>query len=251
MNSEKLKCGLCSELLVNPVPLACGETVCSSHLTILLGTHSFICDICQDSHCTWDLTFEMEKRTKKVMYSQTQIFRQDPSLAIKETKEIFEKMDSVATDPEYFAFKYFEDLKRQVDVKRELLKIEIDEHSDSLIQTIAKAEMEYAGSDKKERKLTSWDGALKHELRAIIKQCKTLAAGEIEELERINKQIWSLKFKSEKLLGEYQNAVSGQGCRFKLADTIGIEKIFGTLRNEKRVAYFIYFMVRFLFHPQV
>jgi hypothetical protein len=39
-------------------------------------------------------------------------------------------------EPENYIFEYFEDLKRQVDLRREELKLKLDNCSDEIIQTI-------------------------------------------------------------------------------------------------------------------
>ncbi len=47
-----------------------------------------------------------------------------------------EEIETLEKDPENYIFDYFEELKRQVDLRREILKLKLDECSDEIIQSI-------------------------------------------------------------------------------------------------------------------
>ena len=48
----------------------------------------------------------------------------------------------LVNDPEYFIYEYFNEIRVQVDLRREKLKLEIDTTSDQLIESIKQAEMQ-------------------------------------------------------------------------------------------------------------
>ena len=56
--------------------------------------------------------------------------------AISEIEELNCKIDIIQNDPTNYIYEYFEEIKRQVDLRRENLKSEIDEYSEVLIKQI-------------------------------------------------------------------------------------------------------------------
>ena len=55
---------------------------------------------------------------------------------INEAKYQIQKIEILEKDPENYVFEYFEELKRQVDLRREELKLRLDECSDQIIESI-------------------------------------------------------------------------------------------------------------------
>ncbi len=56
--------------------------------------------------------------------------------AISEMEELNRKIETIHTDPDNYIYEYFEEIKRQVDLRRENLKAEIDQYSEILIKQI-------------------------------------------------------------------------------------------------------------------
>ena len=53
--------------------------------------------------------------------------------SIKEAEVNLDKIDQLTKDSENFTYEYFEEIKRQVDHRKEILKVKIDEYSDDII----------------------------------------------------------------------------------------------------------------------
>lgn len=62
---------------------------------------------------------------------------------IEEANENVAKIEEIDKDSENFIYNYFEDIKRKVDIRREVLKVEIDKYSDELIQSINETKADY------------------------------------------------------------------------------------------------------------
>lgn len=222
MNSVKSNCALCNRLLTDPVTLECGYNVCCSHLNIVLGSSSYFCDLCHQLHFISKLKLHTNQ---DVLNSLVKKLQSDPLSLIDEASETLQKMDTA--DPEYFVYEYFEDLKRQVDLRREKLKTEIDEHSDKLIQTIAERQADYMESARviKQKGL---DKTVSAELNKAIDKYQVMPVKE-EQFEGINRQVLELKFQCDKLLEQYQLTALRETYRFQFRDNVDIAKIFGSL----------------------
>jgi hypothetical protein len=59
------------------------------------------------------------------------------------TENLLFKLESLIYNPDAFIYKYFENIKGDVDLRRETLKQEIDECSDTVIEEIDKIKNEY------------------------------------------------------------------------------------------------------------
>ncbi len=60
-------CEQCNQLLVDPVTLSCGNSVCKGHLKQLLGvspevSNGFLCKLCGDKHSIPENGFAINKR---------------------------------------------------------------------------------------------------------------------------------------------------------------------------------------------
>jgi hypothetical protein len=77
------------------------------------------------------------------------------------TKEIYdaknniEKIENFEKDPEYFIFEYFEELNREVDLRREISKLKLDECSDEIIQSIECTKENCINLNKESKRLSS------------------------------------------------------------------------------------------------
>lgn len=227
MNPEEFKCGTCSQFLRNPVRLECGQSVCSCHLKILKKIHgaSYICELCNKSHSFKNLTREIMLTLKF-----------DPILAISDAKETVRRM--INTDPESLVYEYFEDIKRQVDLRREELKlkidsdsytmaetkmetdlsreefkIKIDEHSEDLIDSITKTQSECMQSAKNLNE-TGIDGKVKNELNETIEKYEAMTISEKEFKKNIG-HFLRKKFLADKMLEECNQSMLNQKYKFK------------------------------------
>ena len=71
---------------------------------------------------------------------------------------------------ENYIYEYFSNVKRQIDLRREKLKAEIDEYSDGLIRSVESAQDEFIKISKKENEFSRIIEAYKKQLDEIEKQ---------------------------------------------------------------------------------
>jgi len=134
-----LDCQQCNKLLVDPVVTACGKFICKIHLEKLF-THeskeknSFICEICQEEHFIPKNGFVVPDRLQDLLDVELNKFEPSPMFdecrkELEEAKASVLKIDQLEKDPESYIYDRFEDIKRQVDLRREDLKFKIDTYS--------------------------------------------------------------------------------------------------------------------------
>ncbi len=146
-------CDLCHELLVDPISIPCGNNVCKSHLDKLLKKISkeksfFQCEICKEEHFIPKKGFKVDKRLQNGLEIQFNTLKLTPIFdeckkVIKTARERVAKIDTLEKNSEGYIYDYFEDIKRQVDIRREDLKMKIDKYSDEVIQSIEGTQVNY------------------------------------------------------------------------------------------------------------
>ena len=159
---------------------------------------------------------------------------------LEKAKEAISKVEHIAKDPVTFVYEYFEDLKRDVDLRRENLKAQIDEHSDKTIlslETTQKKCMDLAANitvmtkdiEKSREELNEWE----KKLEELKKSTQFLMDTQvIDETVRISREVNEMleKYK-ESLLGVRRRSHPTlrdltQDCVFVSIDW-PISKIFG------------------------
>jgi hypothetical protein len=78
---------------------------------------------------------KMENSSHKRMKTETSDYELCLNEINKATKSVSD-LETLEKDPAYFIYEYFEEIKRQVDLRREDLKFKIDNYSDEIIQSI-------------------------------------------------------------------------------------------------------------------
>ncbi len=90
----------------------------------------------------------------------------------KEARKSAEEIEALERNSENYIYEYFSNVKRQIDLRREKLKAEIDENSDGRFDqwTVESAQDEFIKLSKKENELTRNIEAYKKQLDEIEKQ---------------------------------------------------------------------------------
>jgi hypothetical protein len=126
-------CDLCSKLLVDPITISCGNTICQTHVNEMLETrfkakNTFICQICEDEHVVPETGFLVNKRLKCALDIKLNEFKigneafDECKTTLEEADKSFADLESFANNSEVHIYDYFEEVKRQVDLRRETLK---------------------------------------------------------------------------------------------------------------------------------
>ncbi len=148
-------CDICKNLLVDPISLPCGNNVCKHHLEyfgkkkIVLGK-SFVCEVCKDKHYVPEKGhFIVNKQIKKALDIELNNLKVSSSAhneckdIIKEAKESLAQIETLEKNAEGYICEHFANIKRQVEIRNEMLKAEIDGYSCGLIRSIERAKDEF------------------------------------------------------------------------------------------------------------
>lgn len=146
-------CTIFSKLLVEPVTLPCGKyTVCKSHLNDYISQKTFEC-LCKQENSVQG--FFINKFIQDQLKMQLNSIKINPVFdecknEIESANKSVAQINKIEQDPEGYIYNYFEDFKRQIDLRREVLKEEIDVYSDKLIQSINKTQTYYIKLSREE-----------------------------------------------------------------------------------------------------
>ena len=139
-------CEQCNQLLVDPVTLSCGYSVCKSHLDGLLKNtpkemNKFECELCKEKHCIPEKGYAINKRIQNGLNIKLSTLKLNPvyeecKTEINEDKMNIQMIKNLDKDLENLIYEYFEELKRQADLWREALKLKLCNCSDEILQSI-------------------------------------------------------------------------------------------------------------------
>lgn len=141
--NDIIRCRICSKLYTMPVTLPCGETICQAHLNEfeISRDKKFKCDLCTDEHILPENGFQANKAIQKML--DINIDRLDRGEAFKNAKAAFETLNSkfetyelINTVPAFFIDEYFSNVINEIDLRRDEIKLEIDNHYDKLINDL-------------------------------------------------------------------------------------------------------------------
>ena len=146
-----LTCKLCDNILNNtPVVLSCCDaTVCSSHLDIFLNDNTiYTCELCNQTHdnpkskifVSNKLAEELLKmKLEKLSFGRK---HEKSKEECEELKSFLREIQDLINDPKNYIHECVSELKRDIDLRREEIKLEIDEISDEMIDRLELFEKE-------------------------------------------------------------------------------------------------------------
>ena len=153
---------------------------------------------------------------------------------IRKANESLEKLETLQRNSECYIYEYFEDIKRQVDIRREDLKDKIDKYSDEVIQTIEKAQLDCIKLSKEANEISVNIEESKKELDDFIQQFDTLEADHIK-FESIKQGVTCINENFQSILAEYNDSLLDYNEYFFNFEEISIEEVFGSLVNAEKV----------------
>ena len=185
-------CDICNNLLVDPISLPCGNNVCNQHLEHFVLEKSFVCESCNGKHhVPEEGHFIVNKQIKKALDIDLNNLKvsfsayNECKVRIEEAKESLEQIEALERNAESHIYEYFGSIKRQVDIRREKLKAEIDDYSDSLIKSLDTAQTEFI-------RLSNEENELSKNIKAFKKQLDEIT-GKFDKLEFDDKKFKSMK----------------------------------------------------------
>jgi hypothetical protein len=236
---EKIKnlfdCDKCNKLLIDPVPTICGFTVCKSHLDQFID--SFQCDLCHCEHTVPKDGFEVSGRLQDAMSTQLNTLELMPvhdecKKVIEEAQKDVADIESIDKDPENYIYEYFEDIKRKVDLRREVLKEGIDTYSDDTIKSINKAQMTCQKLAKEVNKLSKDFDDSKIKLNELISQFDSFKISD-QKFQDIKENVSDLKEEFKQMLSKYKSSlINDKEYVFRFED-VPISNVFGKFEEVK------------------
>lgn len=243
-------CDMCKKVLVDPVTIPCRNTICKSHVNELLERRakqksSFICELCEEEHVVPEDGFAINKRIKSELDTDPNPLFIECRKSIEESKETVKKIESIRGDPECYLYEYFNEIKHQVELRRKVLKVEIDKYSDGIVDQIERTKENCKKLSNQCGQLTIEIEKSQAELDGLIERFYTLDTS-VEKLLDLKINADGLKNRLDEILVEFKESLVDKKAYFFDAgygQERQIPKIFGSLnisRNFKKVYLFLF-----------
>lgn len=148
---KTLSCTNCFKTLQSPVTLLCGVTICKHHINE--QEKEFYCVKCNKNHSIPKDGFQINEILDTMLKSKLNNLHfgeeyQQVVDAVQDLEKLIKCSRLLLQDPNFEIDKVICDLKGDIDLKREQLKLEIDTEADKLIQQV----MNYQNECKKKAK---------------------------------------------------------------------------------------------------
>ena len=229
-------CEFCSKTINSPVALPCGNNVCLSHLQVHSEQERFKCDLCSEDHCVPLSGFHINKSIQKALEMELhKVFKSIPGA--EEVKELIENATKVVKElevlqenPKGYIYDYYEEIKRQVNSRREKLKNEIDLCSDRMIDRIERTRSECIKMNVKG--IGESLEVLVGKLNRIRDECNNLNINTVKfkKICKIKSELFNLQSELyEKLRKMKDKILLKSKFYFEFDDEICVESIFGDL----------------------
>ena len=145
---------------------------------------------------------------------------------IENAKENVVKIGLLEKNAENYIYEYFEDIKRQVDIRREDLKLKIDNYSDEIIKSVEMNQMNLIKLSKEVNQITTNIEKSRKDLNELIARFDTLEFND-EKFKDIKESVVVVNQEFHKILAEYQDSlIDNKKYTFEFKDML-IEDIFG------------------------
>jgi hypothetical protein len=241
-------CEQCNQLLVDPVTLLCGFSVCKRHLDELLENtpkemNKFECQLCKKKHSFPEDGFAINKRIQNALNIKLSTLKLNPvyeecKSEMNEAKINIQMIENLEKNPENYIIEYFEELKRQVDLRREELKLELDNCSDEIIQSIESTRDNCIKLSKESKMLSTKIEFLKEfsneKLTMLINDFDTFEIDN-KKFEDIRGHLIILNGGIARELSEYKDTIiGGKEYTFEFKE-IDIKGLFGCFKEAEKV----------------
>ena len=231
---EELTCKYCNEIYINPIILSCcGENICKQHIDELISNSSsnkFICPFDNQENANENLSINklIQRLVEKELH-KLEIDTEYKSVFHKLKKEI-ENLETILNSPENFIYEEISELKRQVDLDRETLKIKIDELADGLIKQLESYEKRFNVEYKTKLDFEHYKALVESSKKQLneYENCLNYFSTKKEERNEKTRQSQNEIVKLESKIKEFkQNLFSNLSITYKPMDNKGC--LFGKL----------------------
>ena len=149
-----LLCTYCSQILERPVQLPCSDTICGAHLLekSVLKEDRFCCPTCHETHTNMrdNPLVKPNKAMQKLLDNERHLSGEERALkASLETGfaqmfELCEQFEASKVSLDADCHEHFAEIRRQIDVRREELKLKVDKIALAMIDEVKRFESKYA-----------------------------------------------------------------------------------------------------------
>ena len=189
------------------------------------------CDLCHREHIVPRDGFEVVRKHQDALNIQlntlelTQVYDECKKV-IGEAKKDVNEIESIDKDPENYIYEYFEDIKRQVDLRREDLKEKIDTYSDETIESINNAQINCQKLAKEVNKLSKDFEDSKIKLNEQIKELDTFKISE-QKFQMIKENVSVLTSKLNEILTQFKSSLINDKVYDFRFEEVPISNVFG------------------------
>lgn len=189
---ENLTCQYCNEIYKHPITLPCGDNICKQHIKELTSnsSSSFTCPLCSEEHA--NQSFKVNKLIQKLIESNMHKFEIEPRFkkAYESLKTEIQKFEYILKDPENIIYEEISELKRQVDLDREKLKVQVDALANDLIQQLDSYEAKFKADYKANIDLKHYNDLVESSKKQLAEyeQCLSLFSTTHKEIKEKGKQ---------------------------------------------------------------
>lgn len=149
--------------------------------------------------------------------------------AIVDLQDSADKLLTIQNDPSNYIYEYFEELKRQTDIRREDLKLQIDTYSDEIIRNIDDAQEACNKMSKEENEITNLIDTLNGNMNDLLKRFDSFEFND-EKYDTILGEAVGLKPQMENCAENYKNNLIGNKVySFKFDSGIVPKDFFGSI----------------------
>jgi hypothetical protein len=144
------------------------------------------------------------------------------------------KLEALETDPDYFIYEYFQEIKRNVDWRREELKLRIDICSEEIIQSIESTKVNCIKLSKEINQLSNKIIQSKTELNELVQQFGSLNKDQ-QKLEDVRNSLVVINQNFIRLQSEYKDSLLvNKEYTFRYQD-IKVDDFFGSFEEIGKV----------------
>lgn len=203
-----IKCFHCKKTLESPVLLPCGESICRHHINE--QDKEFFCVSCTSNHPIPSGGFYPMKALENIIKTQIEridlgVPHNDAYKSCKKLETILGDIDLLKKDPFYFINESINEIRNDVEIKREELKLKIDLEANRIVQELNAYEQtcktHLENSDFVNRS---------SELETNVKEIKDKLSQWLDEFKTIdsNEEKWKcMKENSDKIIFDLESKV--------------------------------------------
>ena len=137
---NELTCKHCNQIYNDPITLnCCGELICKHHIEEAISKNSsnkFLCPLCDEENTNQRLN--INRIIQKLVENELHKFEIDSEhkIFLRSFKKEIANLEALIREPENVIYDEINELKREVDFERRILKIDIDSQADGLIKQL-------------------------------------------------------------------------------------------------------------------